>query len=152
MPSKRRPSPALVISIVALIVACAGTAAGATRYLISSPKQVKPGAITGSDLHDGTIGASKLAASAIARLHVNHTVVSFVGTVPAGSTGTSVRANCPAGTQATGGGYGFDGPTVFESRPDPKTGTPTGWLVIASNSTLLPPADQPQSVYVVCAG
>jgi hypothetical protein len=152
MPSKRRPSPALVISIVALIVACAGTAAGATRYLISSPKQIKPGTITGRDLHDGTIGASKLAASAIARSRINHTVVSYVGTIPAGSTGTSVRANCPVGTQATGGGYGNDGPTVIESRPDPKTGTATGWLVTAVNSTLLPAADQPQSVYVVCAG
>jgi hypothetical protein len=152
MPIKRRPSPAVVISILALIVASAGTAAGATRYLISSPTQVKPGTITGGDLHDGTIGASKLAPSAIARLHVNHTVVSFVGTVPPGSTNTSVRVNCPAGTQATGGGYGNDGPTVSESRPDPKTGAPTGWVVTAANSTLLPPADQPQSVYVVCAG
>src|ERR1700730_8292284 len=111
MPSKRRPSPALVVSILALIVACAGTAAGATRYLISSPKQIKPGAITGANLRDGSVDAGKLSPAAIGRPRVNHRVISYVGTVAPGSAGTSVKVNCPIGMQATGGGYGAGQPT-----------------------------------------
>jgi hypothetical protein len=149
-PIRRRPTPALVISVVALIVACAGTAVGATRYLITSPKQVKPGSITGAALRNGTITTGKLAGSTIAKLRATRTVVSFTGTVPASSTGTTVKVSCPSGQQASGGGYGNDGPTVLESRPDPKTGTPTSWVVTALNTTLVPAA-QKQSVYVICA-
>ncbi len=64
----RRPSPALVISCIALVVACTGTAVGAT--LITSSSQIKNGAVTsgdikngsvqGADLKDGTITANKL--------------------------------------------------------------------------------------------
>jgi len=64
----RRPSPALVISCIALVVACTGTAVGAT--IITSSSQIKNGAVTsgdikngsvqGTDLKDGTITANKL--------------------------------------------------------------------------------------------
>ncbi|MEA2142787.1 MAG: hypothetical protein QOI64_1217 [Solirubrobacteraceae bacterium] len=64
----RRPSPALVISCIALIVACAGTAYAKT--LITSSSQIKNGIVTsgdvkngsllGSDLKDGTITSNKL--------------------------------------------------------------------------------------------
>jgi len=64
----RRPSPALVISCIALIVACAGTAYAKT--LITSTSQIKNGIVTsgdvkngallGTDLKDGTITSNKL--------------------------------------------------------------------------------------------
>jgi hypothetical protein len=38
----RRPSPALVVSIVALVVACSGTAVAASRYIITSKDQIAP--------------------------------------------------------------------------------------------------------------
>src|SRR3954447_8561625 len=41
----RRPSPSMVIALIALFAALSGTAV-ATRYLIRSPKQLKPGVIT----------------------------------------------------------------------------------------------------------
>ena len=148
--TRRRPTPALVISIVALIVACAGTAVGATRYLITSPKQIKPGTITGRNIHAGAISPGQLSAQSIAKFHTDHSVVSFVGTVPAGSTGTAVKVNCPAGEQATGGGYKAGDPLVIESRPDPINGTPTSWVVTAVNQAVLP-GDETQTVYVVCA-
>lgn len=44
-----RPSPALVVSIIALVIASAGTAAAAT-VLIKSSKQVAKGAINSGDL------------------------------------------------------------------------------------------------------
>ncbi|MFT3863535.1 MAG: hypothetical protein QM729_04625 [Solirubrobacterales bacterium] len=38
----RRPSPALVISILALVIALSGTAVAAKRYLITNPQQISP--------------------------------------------------------------------------------------------------------------
>jgi hypothetical protein len=43
--SLRLPSPALVISILALIVALSGTAIAAKRYLITNTKQISPAAL-----------------------------------------------------------------------------------------------------------
>jgi hypothetical protein len=64
-----RPSPSLVVSIAALVVACAGTATAA-GVLITNSSQVKVGAINGSDIKnrsltgidiaDGTISARQL--------------------------------------------------------------------------------------------
>jgi Collagen triple helix repeat (20 copies) len=48
----RRPSPALVVAIIALVVACAGTATAA-RVLITSSKKVARGAINTGDLRNG---------------------------------------------------------------------------------------------------
>src|SRR3954470_19644132 len=62
----RRPSPALVISIVALVMSCGGTAAAA-RFLITSSKQIKNGAVTGADVRDGSLTARDLAAGALPR-------------------------------------------------------------------------------------
>jgi hypothetical protein len=47
----RRPSPALIVSIIALVIASAGTAVAAT-VLIKSSKQVAKGAINSGDLAD----------------------------------------------------------------------------------------------------
>lgn len=54
----RRPSPALVVSVVALVVACAGTAGAAV--VISNSSQIKTGAVSGSDIHDGSITGADL--------------------------------------------------------------------------------------------
>jgi hypothetical protein len=54
---KLRPSPALVISIVALVAACAGSAVAAT--MITS-KQIKNGTIQGIDIKSGTIQSGRL--------------------------------------------------------------------------------------------
>lgn len=64
----RRPSPALVISCIALVAATAGTAYAATR--VTSSKQIKnniilsadikDGSIQGRDIRKGTITADKL--------------------------------------------------------------------------------------------
>lgn len=56
---KSKPSPALVISIIALVVALGGTAVAA-KILITSSSQIKNGAVTGSDLRKGTVTKSRL--------------------------------------------------------------------------------------------
>ena len=49
----RRPSPALVISFVALVAACTGTAIAAT--VIKSSSQIKNGVILSADIKDGSL-------------------------------------------------------------------------------------------------
>jgi hypothetical protein len=51
----RRPSPALVISFIALVVACTGTAFAAT--VITSSGQIKNGAVQSADIKDGSVQA-----------------------------------------------------------------------------------------------
>jgi hypothetical protein len=57
-----RPSPALVVAVVALVVALGGTATAA-GVLITSGSQIKDGSITGADLKDRSIGPKDLAAA-----------------------------------------------------------------------------------------
>ncbi|MGI8571427.1 MAG: hypothetical protein ACR2L9_02140 [Solirubrobacteraceae bacterium] len=53
----RRPSSPLVISILALVIATSGTALAASHYLITSSKQIKPGAIALRNLSRGARSA-----------------------------------------------------------------------------------------------
>jgi hypothetical protein len=62
---KRRPSPALVVAIVALFVAFSGTA---TAALVMTGKQIKDGTITGKDLKNRTLGTNKLSKKAVSLL------------------------------------------------------------------------------------
>ncbi len=62
--NRRRPSPATVISLLALVFSMAGTATAA-KVLISSSSQIKNGAVTGSDLKDGAVAARDLKANAV---------------------------------------------------------------------------------------
>jgi hypothetical protein len=50
--ARHRPSPALIVAIVALVVACAGTATAA-RVLINDSSEVASGAINSGDLANG---------------------------------------------------------------------------------------------------
>jgi len=52
----RRPSPALIVSIIALVAACAGSAVAAT---VITSKQIKNGTIQNIDIKKGTIQSSK---------------------------------------------------------------------------------------------
>jgi hypothetical protein len=63
---KRKPSPALIVSIIALIVACSGSAVAASGVIIKNSRQIAKGAITSSDLrnHKG-VGFADLTPSAV---------------------------------------------------------------------------------------
>lgn len=63
----RKPSPALVVSIVALVVAMSGTAVAA-KLLITSSSQIKNGTIRGVDLRKGTITKKQISASTLGSL------------------------------------------------------------------------------------
>jgi hypothetical protein len=49
----RKPSAALIVATAALVMSTIGTSVAATHYVITSPKQVKPGTITLSALSKG---------------------------------------------------------------------------------------------------
>lgn len=69
----RRPSPALVISCIALVVACTGTAYAAT--IITSSAQIKNGAVTGADIRKGTIRSTDIAEGTILQNRLSKGVV-----------------------------------------------------------------------------
>lgn len=60
----RKPSPSLVISIIALVMATSGTAIAA-KTLITSSKQIKAGVVTSSDIANGTIANRDLRNNAV---------------------------------------------------------------------------------------
>lgn len=60
----RKPSPALVISIIALVAALGGTAVAA-KVLITSSSQIKDRTVRGVDLRDGTITSRQISKSTL---------------------------------------------------------------------------------------
>ncbi len=62
-----RPTPAMVVAIIALIVACAGTATAASVVLIRSSSQVKASSLNGSDLKYKSLTNRNLANDAVTR-------------------------------------------------------------------------------------
>src|SRR3978361_1860143 len=65
----RRPSPALVISIAALVVACTGTAVAAS--IITSSAQIKNGIVTGADLKSGTVETANTKAGTLTQARLS---------------------------------------------------------------------------------
>ena len=57
---KRRPSPSMVVALLALFVAMGGTAVAA-RVLITSSKQIRAGSVSRSDLRRSAVDSSKVA-------------------------------------------------------------------------------------------
>ena len=62
--NRRRPSPATVISLLALVFSMAGTATAA-RVLISSSSQIKSGVVTSTDIKDAGVSARDIKANAV---------------------------------------------------------------------------------------
>src|SRR3954453_3869894 len=84
-----RPSPALVISLLALEIACAGTSVAASGVLIRNSHQVARGSITSDDLKNGHgVNMADLTAKARAALRGKRGPTGLAGpTGPIGLTG-----------------------------------------------------------------
>ena len=90
-----RPSPALVISTIALVVALGGTSYAAFKV---STKNIKNGAVTTAKLHNRAVTNKKIANGAITRSKIN---VGSLGTVPdANHANTANTANSANGIAA----------------------------------------------------
>lgn len=117
-----RPSPALVVSIVALVVALTGTAVATNRLLITSSSQIKDGAVTGRDIRKGTITSRNLS-SALRRQTL--TASSVGGPEPAAA--TVAEAHRLLGPDSKGGSL-----EIAQLRLAP------GAYAVSAKTTLLP--------------
>jgi hypothetical protein len=147
------PSPAMIVAIVALIAALAGSAYAAKKI---GSHQLKKNAVTTNKIKDGAVTSGKLAQPVVA-------VTMRQGpdtTIPAGPGGFgTAEASCQPGERATGGG--FFNPSVYylvltASYPTPNPGNPpptgngkvpTGWKVWVANTGT---GSQTVQAYVVC--
>jgi len=138
----RKPSPALVISIAALVVAMSGTAIAAKQYVITSTKQIKPTVLKqlrgaqGPRGYTGPRGAQGLAGvqgttgpqggPGISGLNL---VTGADLQIPAGDFGTAV-ANCPAGQKTVSGGFFSSIGSAFATFGNPGAGQ---WVALIDN-------------------
>ncbi len=60
-----RPSPAMVVAIIALVVACAGSATAASIVIIKNSAQVRAGSLSGSDVKARSLTNRTLASGAV---------------------------------------------------------------------------------------
>lgn len=121
-----RPSPAMVVSIIALVVACAGTATAASVVLIKSSSQVKAGVLSGTDLHNKTIRNAQLASSAVDGRAIKS------GSIQSSDLSSAVKSSLGSGGKS--GGF-----TATESvRKDGPQVNQTGNATVAKLSALAP--------------
>ena len=146
----RRPSPATFIASVALFFSLAGTGLAASKYLITSTKQIKPSVLSslrgkagprglqGLAGTPGTAGAAGAAGAAGSLTAANVTMVQGGTATPPATAGQSAGsvATCPAGDVVLGGGFIWGLGTV----PDTSVLTnnaqsSTSWAVSIQNNT-----------------
>jgi hypothetical protein len=146
----RRPSPALVLALLALLVALSSSAG-------ANPVAVVAKALSGTSIKKHSIPLSALSPAAVKSLRG--------ATGPQGASGATnlsvvyqtcgpapcsrAVATCPAGAHATGGGgLAVGNQLLFDSQPD-STGAPNGWIVQGGAAD--PPAAGTITAYAVCA-
>jgi hypothetical protein len=93
-PRAKRPSPALVISILALFVALGGSAYAATKL---GTKNIKNNAITAAKIKKEAVTSAKIKAGAVTGSKI---VTSSLGTVPSATSATNA-VNATNATNAT---------------------------------------------------
>lgn len=133
----RRPSPALILAIAALVLALTGSAIAAQRYIITNTKQISPTVIkqlTAMSAAQGSGGKNGAAGATGA-------------TGPAGPAGPAGERG-PAGPQGERGVEGPRGETGKEGPPGPPGSgigngvQEIGWAVVEGNGTLARSSDE----------
>ncbi|HWN72512.1 MAG TPA: hypothetical protein VNN15_01750 [Solirubrobacterales bacterium] len=81
----RRPSPSLLISILALFVALGGTAWAAHKI---GSKEIKAGAVNGAKIKNGAVTGAKIAPNSVTGKQINE---SSLGTVPSAEKANSAE-------------------------------------------------------------
>ena len=172
-PKVRRPSPALLVAIVALVVASAGTATAAS-LVIRNSGQIKNGAVRSADLANSKgVKVADLTPQARAALRgvpgpagsVSGTVTRISTVTLADGGGTSTTAQCQAAEKLVGGGARLGNtdvdssdlhlhssrPAIASGAPPAEGAAPTGWRAFAWNVAGGPNADIELAVYAICA-
>ncbi len=99
----RRPSPALVVSVMALVVALGGTSYAAFSVPQNSvgPRQLRKNAVTTAAIRGGAVTWQKIARNTITAKQIN---LGKLGTVPSANTaGSATNANHAADADNLGG-------------------------------------------------
>jgi hypothetical protein len=112
---RRRPSTATAIALVALFVALGGTTLAASRYVITSPSQIKPSALRAIR---GATGKTVVAHGPL------------VAVAPS-SIGIS-EANCPSGYDVISGGYSAIVGVGGDVNQDEPVGTHSWWAGVST--------------------
>ncbi len=133
----KRPRPATVVAMIALIIALSGTAYAALSRNSVGSRQLKSGAVTASKIADNAVNGAKIANGSLTTKDIN---LSDLGTVPAaahvhtaGDVATVGRhaASCPQGTTLVHG-ICFDssssGPVVGVAAAADECAKRGGWL------------------------
>ena len=130
----RRPSPAMLVALLALFVALGGTA------------MANKGLVTGAQIKDHSIGLVDLSPAAVAKLHGRQGPVGPAG--PAGTNASILRkltfehavatlgagtignatATCPAGSAIISGGASTTGLALWASEPIAVGSSSSGWF------------------------
>jgi len=165
----KRPSPALIVSCIAVFLAFTGGAVAASKI---SGKQIKDGSITGKDIKNDSLTAKDIAG----QLQGPRGPAGQRGPQgPAGSGGSggsggatvsyqlaegsvtedgleALEVLCPAGQVAVGGGYNVTPPvTVGLSGPSDGGGRAGGSWTVLFEVDGDPPGPIAVSAYAVCA-
>jgi hypothetical protein len=148
----RRPSPATVLSAVALFFALGGTAIAAHHYLITSTNQIKPNVLkklkgnAGQNGAPGPVGPQGAAGPAgPSNLSALSIIKGESKSIPT-ETVASSTATCPAGSHAiSGGGYtGLANLADSEMSSDHRS-----WFLVVDNETVI---STHLEAVVYCAG
>lgn len=168
-----RPSPALLVALLALVVATGGTAYAAVELRQNSvlSKHIKNGqvktkdlanaSVTGAKVKDGSLTATEFAPGQLPSGSVDTvTVLAVSSPIPAGDFG-GATAYCPAGMEAIGGGVeGWNVWTMVVTASFPYVGgnlnaldagqhpAATGWRAFVRNNDASP---RTMRVMAVCA-
>jgi hypothetical protein len=159
-----RPSPAMVVACIALVIALGGTGYAATQLPAKSvgQKQLRNGAvgnlairdraITSSKIRNGEVKAADLAKGILPAAASTVHQVSGEPIAP-GAVGAASAA-CDPGQRATGGGGGFAGPAVtndkmVDSIPVGDERPVVRWRVSLFNGGTAP---RTPVAYVLCVG
>ena len=111
-PTRRRPSAALVVALVALFASLAGTAVAATAIKSNAQvgdntinsRNVMADSLTGADVAESTLGAVPFAKAAASAPLRGHEIVQSTAVADPAHSVRQGSAICPAGKKILGGG------------------------------------------------
>ena len=122
MPGVKRPSPAMVVAVIALICALSGTAYAALGKNSVGSRQLKAKAVTTGKLANNAVNGAKVADGSLTGADIN---ISALGTVPTAANAASASnantvsghsAGCPSATTLIRG-------VCFDSQANPVANT-----------------------------
>ena len=104
----RRPSPAMIIALVALMVALGGTAMALPGVNTVFSDDIVNSQVKAQDIRTNAVRQSDIASNAVGADELKSTFINGNGQVVVNGTSNSATATCPAGMQVVSGGFNWD--------------------------------------------